>query len=216
VFSIDSSVACGSELLFQKVVTDSLQTYALDFSLNAGYPLARTPIFENDVESGAAGWSTGGANNTWAISSETWHSPEHAWSDSPGGNYANNTNSYLASPSYDLSGKQDAQLSLWVKYSLEPGYDMVYLDYSLDGGAIWSSNDQALAVFNGYRDWHQIGIDAAMLDNQPSVTFRFRLVSDSGVTDDGIAIDDIALSYQPYICTYDWQKHYFPWISIGP
>jgi hypothetical protein len=209
-FSIDSSLACGSELQFQKVVTDSVNTYNLEFTLNAGIPLTRTPIFENDVESGDQGWTTGGTLNTWAISSESSHSPDNAWNDSPGANYPNSANSYLQSPSYNLGRKGETELSFWVTHSLEAGYDYVYLDYSLDGGSSWSDDNNALAVFNGQQDWHQVFIDASILDDQPNIALRFRLVTDSGVADDGIVIDDIVLSYQPYYCTYGMEQIYLP------
>jgi immune inhibitor A len=105
------------------------------------------------------------------------------------------------------------QFSLWTKYDLEPGYDLVYLDYSFDEGSTWSENDQALAIFNGHRDWYEVIIGADELEGQPSVTLRFRLVSDGGVTYDGIYIDDLVLSYQPYVCTYGWDQIYLPVIS---
>lgn len=212
-FSIDENVACGQEMLFQKVVSDTQSTYTLDFSIVAGVPMERTPILENDVENGSAGWSTGGAPDDWAITNEDSNSPEHAWTDSPGVNYPNNSDSYLQSPTFNLNGKRGPRLSFWIKYNLEAGYDFVYLDYSLDGGATWSDASQALAAFNGYQDWHQVTIDASILENQPNVAIRFHLISDGGVTNDGIFIDDLVVSYQPYLCLYGWDQMYFPLIG---
>ena len=94
------------------------------------------------------------------------------------------------------------QLSGWYQYGLETGYDYVYLEYSLNGGSTWQTNDP-LYSFNGYQnDWVEVSLDASVLDNQPNVALRWRLVSDSGVIDDGIFIDDIVLSYEPYSCDY--------------
>lgn len=203
--SLSNQVACGTELALQEVVSDSVRVYELPLTLNASVPLARNNAFYNDVEAGAAGWSSAGINNTWAITTLAAHSPSHSWTDSPAGEYLDNTNAYLRTPAYDLSGKRKVQLDGWFKYGLEPGYDYVYLEYSLNGGLTWEA--QPLYAFNGYQpDWKLLTVDASVLDDQPNVALRFHLVSDAGVTDEGIYIDDVALSYEPYECTYAEQS----------
>lgn len=202
IFSIDPSVACGTDLNFSALVTDSFSTYNAPFSLNASVPLPRTDIFSNTVENGEMGWTTGGANNTWAITDEDYHSPTHSWTDSPGAKYLNNTNSYLRTPAFDLTAKRHVKLSGWLKYTLEPGWDYVYLEYSLDGGNSWQTGDPVASI-TGSHDWFYTTIDIPALDNQSNVALRFHLTSDSNTNFDGIHLDDIALSYEPYECTYD-------------
>jgi hypothetical protein len=199
--SLSNQVACGTTLVMQEVITDQVRTYELPLEINALIPMARSSVFFNDVESGEAGWSSGGINSTWAITTLAAHSPTHSWTDSPVGQYLDNTNSFLRSPAYDLSGKRKVQIDGWFKFGLEAGYDYVYLEYSLDGGFTWEA--QPLHAFNGYQaDWAPLTLDASMLDEQPNVALRFRLVSDAGVTDEGIYIDDLALTYEPYECSY--------------
>lgn len=199
-FSVGSGVACGADLNFRKVVTDSVDTYTIDFSLNASQALTRTNVFTNDVESGSIGWTTGGAiGNTWGITTQQAHSPSHSWSDSPAGNYSDNANAYLRTPAYDLTGKRRLRLSAWYRYALEPGYDYVYLEYSLDGGATWSS--QPLLSFTGSRNnWVFREVDASVLDGRSNIALRYRLVSDSSLNYDGFYVDDIALSHELYGC----------------
>jgi hypothetical protein len=202
VFSIDSSVACGTDLNFQAVVTDTYTTYTTAFSLNASIALPRQDVFFNDVEAGAAGWTSGGNPNSWNITTNQSHSPTHSWTDSPAGNYQNNANNWVRTPAYDLSGKRYVQVSGWFKYALEAGWDYAYLEYSLNGGGTWNTADP-LASFNGLQtDWQYVLVDAPALDNQANVALRIHLISDSGVTEDGIYVDDMALSYEPYECTY--------------
>ncbi len=202
VFSIDSSVACGTDLNFQAVVTDTYTTYNTAFSLNASIVLPRQDLFFNDVEGGAAGWTTGGSPNSWAITTNQSHTPTHSWTDSPAGDYQNNANNWVRTPAYDLSGKRHVQVSGWFKYALEAGWDYAYLEYSLNGGGTWNTANP-LATFNGSQtDWWFELVDAPELDNQANVALRIHLVSDGGVTEDGIYVDDMALSYEPYICTY--------------
>jgi hypothetical protein len=45
-------------------------------------------------------------------------------------------------------------------------------------------------------------VDASILDGAPNVALRWRLLSDGGVVEDGIHLDDLVLSYEPYQCTY--------------
>ncbi len=200
VFSIDPSVVCGTEMYFQATVTDSVNAYNTDFSLNASIPLPRTDIFSNTVENGDMGWTTGGSPNSWAITTSDSHSPTHSWTDSPAGNYQDNSNNYVRTPAFDLTGKRHVQLSGWFKWALETGFDYVYVEYSLNGGGSWNSTP--LASFNGFQDWQRVVIDASALDNQTNIALRFHLISDTGVTADGIYLDDIALSYEPYECTF--------------
>ncbi len=203
LFSLDNSFVCGADLDFQKTITSNEGVYTETFTINASIPLPRADIFNNDVESGTAGWTTAGIKNSWAITTLQAHSPTHAWTDSPGGNYQNDTNSWLRSPTYDLSGKRDVQISGWFKFDLETGYDYVYLEYSLNGGNTWVTSDP-LYLFNGLQaDWVQVTLDAPQLENQANVALRFRLNSDAGVTGDGIYIDDVVLSYAPFTCAYE-------------
>jgi hypothetical protein len=185
---------------FQAVITDSVNTYNTSFTINASTILPRQDIFNNDMESGASGWTTGGSPNSWVLTTDQSHSPTHSWTDNPAGNYQNNTNNWVRTPVYDLSGKRNVQLTGWFKYSLETGWDFVYLEYSLNGGTSWNSTP--LAAFNGQQDWYSETFDASVLEGHNNVALRFRLVSDGSVVEDGIYIDDVALSYEPFECTY--------------
>ncbi len=214
--SASFSITCGTDLKFLKIITDSLKTYTITLTLNASVPLPPANVFTNTVESGTMGWVTGGTNNLWDITTSDAHSPSHSWSDSPAGNYADQSDSYLQTPIYNLSGKRNTQISFWARYNLEPGYDYVYLDYSLDGGATWSADTEALAMLNGVQSsWKQFTIATPALDGQSQLTLRFRLSSDSYTTADGIYLDDIILSYEPYVCQYG-NHYYLPWVAKSP
>jgi hypothetical protein len=106
------------------------------------------------------------------------------------------------------------ELSLWTKYNLEAGYDFVYVDYSTDGGNTWSDTSQALLTFNGYQNsWKQYTVDIPALENQRYAAIRFHLVSDSGVYADGIYLDDIQMTYQPFTCFYGtYPSAYLPFV----
>lgn len=215
-FRVGSGVACGTDLNFSKKVIDQTKTYTITFTINASAPAAPANLFSNDVESGAAGWTTGaivGSPNTWAITTEQAYSPTHSWTDSPGGQYLANTTSWVRTPAFNLSGVRHTKISFHTRYDLEAGYDYVYLDYSLDGGTNWSNDGQALAILNGTQTtWQLIEVSTPMLDEHSNVALRFRLVSDAGVQADGVYLDDITLSYVPFYCLWGQILQYLPWV----
>lgn len=153
------------------------------------YLLPTCPLFSDDIESGNPGWDAGGS---WAISTEAFHSPTHAWSDSPGGTYGNNRNISLTSPVIDLTGAINTQLSFWHIYDLEAGYDYGYVEYSTDGGGNWT----VAATYNGVNQttWNQVTLALPALDGVATAQIRFHLVTDSTVVEDGWHVDDVQIS----------------------
>jgi hypothetical protein len=209
-FSVDRSVVCGADLQFLATVTDLLKTYTLNYSVMAAIPLPRRDLFNHTVENGTEGWTTSGSPRAWEITSARSHSPTHSWTDSPAGDYDDRTTSYLYSPRLSTWYMNNLRLSFWARYELEPGYDYVFLDYSTDGGTTWSSDSQALATLNGSQtDWQPVVVDIPALQDKSSLRFRFRLVTDSSVTFDGVYLDDIVVSYEPYTCDYGMEMSSF-------
>jgi hypothetical protein len=177
------------------------QVTTLDFEL---FPICS--LFSDEVELGNLGWTPQGS---WAISAEASHSPTHAWSDSPGGVYANNLNTSLTSPILDLSNYQGAALSFWHSYNLESGYDYAYLEYSTDSGASW----QAVTNFNGVQSgWSRVEFPLPALDGQTGARLRFRLSTDYSVQRDGWHIDDISLAGGGTACITNYPL-WLPWLA---
>jgi len=150
-----------------------------------------------DVETGAPGWT---AEPTWTVSSESYHSPTHAWNDSPGTTYTNNKNSSLISPGMNLSGLSDPTVKFWQQYDVEDGYDYARVEISLDGGTTWS----LVKAFTGRKYyWNEVQLPLAQLANQPQARLRFRLTTDVDTTRDGWYIDDIEISASAESCQED-------------
>ncbi|MCB0254249.1 MAG: carboxypeptidase regulatory-like domain-containing protein [Anaerolineae bacterium] len=199
VISLDPLMPCGTILDFQLDVTTNEGNYTMYFSIQASIPQAPQSVFFDDFENGVNGWTTGGTNNLWAQTTEEAYSPTHSWTDSPGGNYPNNMNSWLQSPVIDLSGKSGVTVSAYWLYALEPGFDYAYLEYSTDGGSTY--NPTALATFNGVQsDWAQSVEDASVLNDQANARLRIRAYSDGGVVFDGVYVDNFDVSYVPIVC----------------
>ena len=166
-----------------EVIIGPTGTYSQDFTL---YPICS--LMNDDIESGAQGWTPQGS---WGITQEQAHSPMHAWTDSPGGSYANNMDTSLTSPVLELGGLDGVQLSFWQKYDTEANYDLARVEYSVDGGATWTT----AAMYSGQSaGWLQAEIPLPALDDQTQARIRFRFTSDTSVNADGWYVDDIRLS----------------------
>jgi hypothetical protein len=192
--------------------------------LKAGTPTgAPTIIFQDNLESGAANWTTGGTGTAWAIVTTAASSPTHSfWIDDP----ATVTDRQLITATA-LSIAPGSRLSFWHRYNTEAGsslYDGGVLEWSLDGttwydilagnggtipanagrfvqggyvGALSSSYSNPLG---GRQAWSgdNLTFGNVIVDlsdfSGTSIRFRWRMGTDSGVSDAGWWVDDVVLS----------------------
>jgi len=177
----------------------------------------------DDVEELMRGWI---AEGTWARSNEQSHSPSYAWSDSPGGDYANNTEVSLISPVITVDDLLTKELSFYHHYDLEYGFDYGYVELSKDNGQTWSL--PILTVTGTNSGFEQVVLDLFAY-HAPRLLVRFRLSTDSSFTADGWYIDDIRLqgtintltdnlatSYGFEIGTEGWQSMAVPQVFTEP
>ncbi len=158
--------------------------------------------FPDDVESGPGDWTTGGTTQ-WAIVEGEYQSPTHCWTDSPLGDYGNNTDSWLILPRIDLSRKWLSRLTYYLRMETEAYRDFLYIEASTDG-INWTNTSGA--GYTGSR-WGSFSNDISAYDGQPTVYIRFRLVTDSQNTADGVYIDDVDIIAISHI--YDGDEFQF-------
>ncbi|NOU47383.1 MAG: M28 family peptidase [Bacteroidales bacterium] len=143
-----------------------------------------------DFENGTPYWEF---DQGWGLSTEASHSSSHSLTESPTGEYTDNEESQAVLRSFDLDfGYTTAQLSFWNKFNLESGYDYMYFEITTDG-----SNWTILETFNGNQNSWQL--QTYSLDDylgEPYVQVRFRFTSDSGVTEEGMFIDDFEITVE--------------------
>jgi hypothetical protein len=148
--------------------------------------------FEDDVESGEGLWTHGGTGDQWHVSTEDAHSPTHSWKcgDTGSGQYGNGQNSWIKTCPIFVDADYN-ELSFWTRYDLEAGFDFVYLDVSVGGGA-WVQKD----VFSGTNlDWTRKRYDFSAYTDE-TVEVRFRFSSDGGLTLEGFYFDDVSMAEQ--------------------
>jgi hypothetical protein len=138
----------------------------------------------------------------WTVTTLSYHTPTGSITDSRNGNYQDNENNIVTMINpIEIPATTFALLSYWAKWDLESGYDYVKIEVKVEGTNTWiplagqftktGSDDQP--YYDGVSGWVNEEIDLTAYAEQ-SIKFRFRLYSDSGVTEDGYYFDDLKLS----------------------
>lgn len=155
----------------------------------SGQSTVTSDVFFDDMENGLANWLP---DPEWGISANSF-SGTVAWSDSPNGLYANNADTSLRSIVMDLSNYSGQALSLvfLANYQLEQSLDNLVVESSSDGGINWNMIGSLSGNSLGWKS-SIFTIPANLVSSQ--FTFRFRLVTDSSITYDGIYIDDVGIT----------------------
>lgn len=145
-------------------------------------------VFLDNVEQGNQGWLRTG---NWAIVNSRAASPARSWTDSPTGNYPNNSNFTLTSSLFDCSNLTEVTLQFAHSYDTESGFDYAIVEFSTDDGATW----QGAAAYSGRQTaFNQAVVKINGLNNQPRGRVRFRLQADPMETGDGWYLDDLRLT----------------------
>ncbi|NWH05408.1 PKD domain-containing protein [Desulfobacter latus] len=145
------------------------------------------PLFYDSMDTDSGNWIAGG---TWARTRAQFHSRSYAWTDSPGTNYPDDSDTALTSKALDFSEVENATLSFWHRYSTYSYYDRCRVELSTDGGTSWS---QIKSYYGQQIQWNRQSIDISNYLPAPDLRIRFRLTTDSSNTSDGWYVDDIQI-----------------------
>ncbi len=148
-----------------------------------------TTLFFDDFESGTAQWAFTGA---WGLTELQSVSPTHSLTESPVGNYPPNQNiTATMVTGLDLSAYLGAEVTFWARYSIEQGFDYMYLQVSTNNGTTWLTQE----AFNAENvPWTQYTYDLGGFVGNSDVKIRFRFFSDGGYEVDGMYIDDFTVT----------------------
>ncbi len=143
------------------------------------------------------------APQAWAITQKNAASGTHSWTDSPGGNYSDNTNQWLLSPLLDLSSApDDIQFSFKLTGEIEGLHDTFTVYFSGDNGVTLS---EPVFSIDGDQsdDWHNFS--AVIPEAYRTDAFRviFVLTTDDSVNKDGYYLDDIRIASGETVFFYD-------------
>jgi len=156
--------------------------------------------------------STTSWTGTWSTTNQEFVSPSSSFTDSPTGNYQNNsTRTYEFNQDIDLTNATAAGVSFYAKWEIESNYDYAQFQVSTDGGSSWigqcgnytvlgtSANNSVQPnnepVYEGFQtDWVQEEISLSDYLGQ-TIRVRFILEADGGVREDGFYFDDFQVSF---------------------
>ena len=170
-------------------------------------------LFSQDFETVADSWTHNGTGDTWAVWGANVHSGSAAFhANDP----ATNSDQRLVSPSVTLpTGQSPLTLRFWNRQVLESRTDGCsdggILEVSADGGATWSQVTTGLltdpyngplaannplgkvnAWCGGPQDWLSSVVSLDTYAGK-SVSFRFRVGSNTSVAQEGWTIDDVVV-----------------------
>ena len=150
-------------------------------------------VFFDDFEAGPDNWEVTG---DWGLTEEYSYSATHSLTDSPGGNYLPNQETYATmAVGVDLSDPSllSADVSWWMIMDIENGnFDYLYVEVSDDD---FSTFTQIASFFGeGMLDpWVEYTYPLGSLLGSDNVKVRFHFSSDGGYEVDGCYIDDFSI-----------------------
>ncbi len=201
-----------------KVLPDRPTPYTNEAAVYGGDFEGNDQDFGVDTRSGTA-WEKG---NSTIPTKNGANSGNNAWVTGLTNNfYANNTETYLYTPNYDLTDEAIYELKFFAKYNISQGFDGLQVQYSINKGQSWqvlgeenpnvdedlnkwynytsTSAQTAFPIGTGYftgfePNWKQYKIALNNLIGEPNVAFRFAFKSNASNRQAGVAIDDVILT----------------------
>ncbi len=178
---------------FSNFGVTSVQIAAPGVNINSTKPTSNFTfaLFHNyDVNPGTLGYTFTGTNASWNFTNTVSSSPPTSLTDSPAGNYLNNTNSFATGPIFSTVGRRGCRLVGSIRIATELDKDVFLLDLSRDGGATWATMNGVSGSTGGtfitlpFSD---------VPDRSANNRFRLNFISDSSNVDDGGYFDDFGV-----------------------
>ncbi|MEE9120552.1 MAG: S8 family serine peptidase, partial [Syntrophobacteria bacterium] len=159
----------------------------------------RQTVWSDGFE-GAFNWTTGGTNNTWGTTSSLSYSGSNSLTDSPGGDYQINTNSWARAPVLDLTDYSGTKLEFRLRGISGSSWDWLYVQVSTDL-ATWTNQDIKIGstVYSRISgssagSWDKAYVDLGNYDGSNTVYVRFLFTSGGSTNFDGWYIDDLSVT----------------------
>jgi len=199
-YTLNTSILDGDAISYEILINNGY--YSETIVINKTYGIGTPVLVDNGTN--VANWTTTG---NWGTTTSDYYSAPSSITDSPNGNYSNNTNRTIAlSNNVNLTTAIGATLSFYARWDIEVDYDYVQVEVSTNNGATWdpqcgkytntgnANQDQNAPLYDGLQNsWVYEEIDLSQYLGS-NIKVRFQLVSDQGVTEDGFYFDDLEIS----------------------
>jgi PKD repeat protein len=202
-YSLNPSIQFGDQIIYVLETNNGL--WIKRDTIYKTFGALTSQVVENATST--ANWT-----GNWSTTTATFVSPTRSFTDSPTGNYGNNTSkTYTYVPAVDLTNASSAMVRFYAKWNLEADYDYVQFLVSTDNGTTWipqcgnytvsgtnasgSVQPNNQPVYEGVQSsWVLEEINLSDYLGQV-VKFRFKLGSDGGTVADGYYFDDFEILY---------------------
>ena len=185
----------GNKAGFSNFGATSAQIAAPGVNINSTRPTSTATValfHAYDSNPGALGYTFTGTNSSWGFTNNVSLSPPTSLTDSPAGNYLNNTDSVATGPLFSTVGQRGCRLVGAVRYATEEGFDGFVLDLSRDGGATWTTMPGSVSGSSGGTFVTSAFSDIP--DRSANTRFRIHFMSDGTNVDDGGYFDNVQVS----------------------
>ena len=202
-YVLDPGIAYGDEVKY--VLTLDYGTWIKRDTITKTYGSSTLQYSEDATNT--ANWT-----GTWSTTNAEYVSPSSSFTDSPTGNYSNNSSrTYEFDQDIDLTIASGAYASFYAKWEIEADYDYAQFQVSVDGGSSWigqCGNHTVLGtddngsvqpdnepVYEGNQtSWVLEEVSLSDYLGQ-TIRVRFILEADGGVREDGFYFDDFQIGF---------------------
>jgi hypothetical protein len=201
-YTLATDTTAGDDITFEYVVNNG--QYDSKILVNKKFG-ALNPIFENDGSNVTQDFIT----DAWDVTSDSFVSSPTSITDSPFGDYENNTNSTITLiENADLTDAIGANISFYAKWNIEGNWDYLQFEISTDNGNSWipqcgkftsdgnnfGVHPEGEPLYTGVQnDWILEEIDLSDYLGE-SILFRFHIITDGFITGDGFYFDDLKIN----------------------
>ncbi|MBS0184295.1 MAG: S8 family serine peptidase [Nitrospira sp.] len=180
---------------FSNFGSTTVQVAAPGVGINSTIPTSNmtTALFHNfDSGPTGLGYVFGGTNSTWGFTNSASFSQPNSLTDSPNGNYQNDTDSFAMGPVFSTAGQRGCRFDGRGRLSTEEGFDGILMESSGDSGNNWVIG----GVFSGSSGGQFVPLTFGDIPDGKANTsrFRFRFGSDESVVSDGVYLDNVRVA----------------------
>ncbi|HSL06154.1 MAG TPA: S8 family serine peptidase, partial [Nitrospiraceae bacterium] len=196
VISVAAIDQTGAKASFSNFGATSVQIAAPGVNTNSTKPTSNTTtlLFHNfDSNPTGLGYTFSGINNSWGFTNTASFSTPTSMTDSPAGNYLNNTFAIATGPAFSTARQRGCRLESLLRLATQVDakgnpIDGIQTEVSGDGGVTWSPESQNFGSTGGAFVGHTM---ADLPDRKTNARYRFSFISDASVVDDGVYLDDV-------------------------
>lgn len=199
-YTLSSNTQSGDEIKYVIVTNNGL--YDTKDTITKYYGAFQPLLTENGDN--IANWSNTGM---WGTTNQYAYSPSTSITDSPNGNYSNNSNTSIRlTNGTSLQNAIAANVSFYARWSIEENWDYVQFEISTDGGSTWipqcgqhtntgtDNQEEGEPLYDGLQNaWVKEEIDLSSYIGQ-NILARFQLVTDQFTNEDGFYFDDFKIN----------------------